>query len=102
MIPSKPLTAVYPGTFDPMTLGHEDLMRRASCLFDRLILAVAVVFTPVVILYQSWSYWTFRKRVSGHHIPTEVALAARPEAGRQPKQPVASSSGPSAVGSPEA
>jgi len=35
------LTAVYPGTFDPMTLGHEDLMRRASRLFDRLILAVA-------------------------------------------------------------
>jgi pantetheine-phosphate adenylyltransferase len=38
----KPLTAVYPGTFDPMTLGHEDLMRRAANLFDRLILAVAV------------------------------------------------------------
>ncbi|MFZ5520189.1 MAG: pantetheine-phosphate adenylyltransferase [Pseudomonadota bacterium] len=35
------LTAIYPGTFDPMTLGHEDLMRRASTLFDRLILAVA-------------------------------------------------------------
>ena len=35
------LTAVYPGTFDPMTLGHEDLMRRASRLFERLILAVA-------------------------------------------------------------
>jgi pantetheine-phosphate adenylyltransferase len=35
------LTAVYPGTFDPMTLGHADLMRRASQLFDRLILAVA-------------------------------------------------------------
>ena len=35
------LTAVYPGTFDPMTLGHEDLMRRAAGLFDRLILAVA-------------------------------------------------------------
>ena len=34
-------TAVYPGTFDPMTLGHEDLMRRAAGLFDRLILAVA-------------------------------------------------------------
>ncbi len=29
------LTAVYPGTFDPMTLGHEDLMRRASRLFER-------------------------------------------------------------------
>ncbi len=37
-----PLTAVYPGTFDPMTLGHEDLMRRASALFDRLVVAVAV------------------------------------------------------------
>ena len=36
-----PLTAVYPGTFDPMTLGHEDLMRRAARLFPRLILAVA-------------------------------------------------------------
>lgn len=36
-----PLTAVYPGTFDPMTLGHADLMRRAARLFDRLILAVA-------------------------------------------------------------
>jgi len=39
--PHKRLTAVYPGTFDPMTLGHEDLMRRASRLFDRLLLAVA-------------------------------------------------------------
>jgi pantetheine-phosphate adenylyltransferase len=36
------LTAVYPGTFDPMTLGHEDLMRRASGLFEQLIVAVAV------------------------------------------------------------
>ena len=41
MTTAQPLTAVYPGTFDPMTLGHEDLMRRASRLFDRLIVAVA-------------------------------------------------------------
>ena len=34
-------TAVYPGTFDPITLGHQDLVRRASRLFDKLILAVA-------------------------------------------------------------
>jgi pantetheine-phosphate adenylyltransferase len=33
--------AVYPGTFDPMTLGHFDLIRRAACLYDRLIVAVA-------------------------------------------------------------
>lgn len=30
---------------------------------------VAVIFTPVVLLYQSWTYWIFRKRVAGHHIP---------------------------------
>ncbi len=41
MTAKSPLTAVYPGTFDPMTLGHADLMARASRLFDRLILAVA-------------------------------------------------------------
>ncbi|HEU4457916.1 MAG TPA: pantetheine-phosphate adenylyltransferase [Methylibium sp.] len=35
------LCAVYPGTFDPMTLGHDDLVRRASSLFPRLIVAVA-------------------------------------------------------------
>ena len=33
--------AVYPGTFDPMTLGHEDLIRRAARLFDTLVVAVA-------------------------------------------------------------
>ena len=33
--------AIYPGTFDPITQGHEDLVRRAAGLFDRLILAIA-------------------------------------------------------------
>ena len=33
--------AVYPGTFDPMTLGHEDIVRRATQLFGRVIVAVA-------------------------------------------------------------
>lgn len=33
--------AIYPGTFDPITRGHEDLVRRAAGLFDRLILAIA-------------------------------------------------------------
>jgi pantetheine-phosphate adenylyltransferase len=33
--------AIYPGTFDPMTRGHEDLVRRAADLFERVILAVA-------------------------------------------------------------
>jgi len=34
--------AVYSGTFDPMTLGHEDVARRAAGLFDELIIAVAI------------------------------------------------------------
>lgn len=34
--------AVYSGTFDPVTLGHEDVMRRAAGLFDEVIVAVAV------------------------------------------------------------
>ena len=38
---TTPVTAVYPGTFDPMTLGHVDLVRRAAGLFDRLIVVVA-------------------------------------------------------------
>lgn len=35
------LTVVYPGTFDPITRGHEDIVRRAARLFDRIIVAVA-------------------------------------------------------------
>jgi len=34
--------AVYPGTFDPITLGHQDLIRRAARLFGHVIVAVAV------------------------------------------------------------
>ncbi|MDP1557564.1 MAG: pantetheine-phosphate adenylyltransferase [Nitrosomonas sp.] len=33
--------AIYPGTYDPFTCGHEDLVRRASRLFDQVIVAVA-------------------------------------------------------------
>ncbi len=61
MTTAVPTTAVYPGTFDPMTLGHEDLMRRASRLFDRLILAVAV----------------------GHHKRTMFTIAERLEMARE-------------------
>ena len=35
------LVAVYPGTFDPLTRGHEDLVRRASRLCDKLVVGVA-------------------------------------------------------------
>ena len=35
------VSAMYPGTFDPITLGHEDLVRRACRLFDKVVVAVA-------------------------------------------------------------
>jgi pantetheine-phosphate adenylyltransferase len=36
------IRAVYPGTFDPLTRGHEDLVRRAATLFDSLVIGVAI------------------------------------------------------------
>jgi len=70
------LSAVYPGTFDPMTLGHEDLMRRASHMFSRLIVAVA----------------------AGHHKRTMFSVEERLEiavelAGKHPNVEVMSFSG---------
>ena len=35
-------TALYPGTFDPITLGHIDIIRRAAVLVDRLVIGVAI------------------------------------------------------------
>ena len=61
MTMKNPLTAVYPGTFDPMTLGHADLMRRAANLFDRLVLAVA----------------------AGHHKRTMFTIAERIDMARE-------------------
>ena len=35
------VSAMYPGAFDPITLGHEDLVRRATVLFDKVVVAIA-------------------------------------------------------------
>ncbi|MDP5216521.1 pantetheine-phosphate adenylyltransferase [Ruegeria sp. 2205SS24-7] len=35
-------TALYPGTFDPITLGHVDIIRRAALMVDRLVIGVAI------------------------------------------------------------
>ncbi len=67
MASRSPLIAIYPGTFDPMTLGHEDLMRRASRLFDKLLLAVA----------------------AGHHKRTMFTIAERIEIASEVARPYA-------------
>ena len=46
-------TAVYPGTFDPMTLGHFDLITRAAALYDSLIVAVAATSTKNGALFDA-------------------------------------------------
>jgi len=38
---AQPRIAIYPGTFDPITYGHQDIIQRAARLVDRLIVAVA-------------------------------------------------------------
>jgi pantetheine-phosphate adenylyltransferase len=45
MNPTREITAVYPGSFDPVTLGHEDIARRTLRVADRLVVAVAQTAT---------------------------------------------------------
>lgn len=62
---APPVIAVYPGTFDPMTLGHEDVIRRATQLFSKVIVAVA----------------------AGHHKKAMFTLAERIEMAREVVKP---------------
>ena len=39
---SSSVIAVYPGTFDPLTLGHEDIVRRAARMFGTVVVGVAI------------------------------------------------------------
>lgn len=39
---TAPTIAIYPGTFDPITMGHMDIIHRALNLFDRVIIAIAI------------------------------------------------------------
>jgi cytochrome bd ubiquinol oxidase subunit II len=37
----------------------------------------AAIFAPLVVAYQAWTYWVFRKRISADGIPTSIGLARR-------------------------
>ncbi len=39
----------------------------------KVMTIVACIFTPIVLVYQGWTYWVFRKRVATHHIPDPIA-----------------------------
>ncbi len=48
----------------------------ASAYTLKVMTWVAAVFTPIVLGYQAWTYWVFRKRIGTHHIPTAQLAAA--------------------------
>ena len=48
----------------------------------KIMTGVAVVFTPIVLVYQGWTYWVFRKRISVHHIPETVLAGEQPAGSR--------------------
>ena len=64
--------AVYPGTFDPFTRGHEDLVRRASSIFTKLIVGVADSRSkkPIFSLDERIE---IAKEVLGHYLNVEIA-----------------------------
>lgn len=43
----------------------------------KIMTVTAVVFTPLVLVYQGWTYWVFRKRIATHHIPAPLPEPAR-------------------------
>ena len=63
--------AVYPGTFDPLTRGHEDLVRRSSGLFDQLIVGVADSRTKKPFFTMDERI-TIAKEVLGHYPNVKV------------------------------
>lgn len=70
-------TALFPDVM-PSTLGSGGLttVNAASTAYTLKIMTwVAAVFTPIVMIYQGWTYWVFRKRISTAHIPA----AKKPE-----------------------
>jgi len=51
-MPKKQSVVIFPGTFDPITLGHQDLVERAANLFDKIIIAVADNINKKTVLPQ--------------------------------------------------
>ena len=71
MTPARNRIAVYPGTFDPITNGHVDLVNRAAPLFERLVLGVAESPSkgPAMPLEQRVS---LAREATAHHPNVEV------------------------------
>ncbi len=69
--------ALYPNVMPTTLPGGTSLTienAASSELTLKIMTGAALVFTPVVLLYTAWSYWTFRKRLGTQHIPAPVAV----------------------------
>ena len=53
--------AIYPGTFDPITNGHIDVIHRASNLFDSITVVVAKIRVKIQCLMRRHEYSLFKK-----------------------------------------
>lgn len=67
--------AVMPASNDPalsLMVAHDPavgISAASSAYTLKVMTWVAVIFTPIVLVYQAWTYWVFRKRIGTHHIP---------------------------------
>jgi cytochrome d ubiquinol oxidase subunit II len=62
---------VMPSTTDPAySLTIDNASSTDYTL--KIMTVVALIFTPIVLLYQGWTYWVFRKRIATHHIPVST------------------------------
>jgi cytochrome d ubiquinol oxidase subunit II len=67
---------VMPSTLDP----DYSLTTTSAAATDytlKIMTVVAVIFTPIVLLYQGWTYWVFRRRIGTQHIPEDVLAEER-------------------------
>ncbi|MEV0457642.1 cytochrome d ubiquinol oxidase subunit II [Catellatospora methionotrophica] len=69
---------VLPSTVDPLTNSLTVTNASSTPYTLKIMTWVALVFTPIVLLYQGWTYWVFRRRIGVHHIPDEAAQLPAP------------------------
>jgi cytochrome d ubiquinol oxidase subunit II len=72
---------VMPSTLDP---AYSLTVHNASSTpyTLKVMTWVAVIFTPIVLIYQGWTYWVFRRRIGVEHIPPATGLPARVKAAK--------------------
>jgi len=71
--------SMYPDVMPATDPANSLTVTNASSTHYTLVIMtwVAVILTPVVLLYQGWTYWVFRKRLTASSIPDPIGLSLR-------------------------